>query len=246
MIAMAAELLGKSTRPVVFTGAGMSSESGMRTFRGKDGYWKQYSAMELASVEGLTGNPALVWQWYRERFMTTESLEPHGGYHALTLLEQRKGELPVVTQNIDGFHIRAGQTDVLEIHGSMRTVSCFGNCGYSCELTHDLVRVLPPLCPSCGGLLRPDIVLFGEPLPHKVLSRACSLAEQCDLMLVIGTTVKVWPAAGIPFTALESGARIIEINPERSELPRSENVVSLRRKAGEILPVLVEMCERLQ
>lgn len=222
----------------MFTGAGMSSESGMRTFRGEDGLWKEYSPEQLSSIQGLKDDPAVVWDWYRMRFMKTEGMKPHTGYLALTHLQDTKGALPVITQNVDGLHREAGQRDVLEIHGSMRSASCIDKCGFRTELNRELVKKLPPLCPDCGAVLKPDIVLFGEELPREVIVRAYNLAEECDLMLVIGTSVQVWPAAGIPFAALENGASVIEINPMRTELPRSENVISIRRKAGEILPVL--------
>lgn len=238
MIQRAVELIGKSLRPVVFTGAGMSSESGMRTFRGEDGLWKEYSPEKLSSIQGLTEDPKTVWEWYRMRFMRTEEIVPHAGYLALTALQDRKGSLPVITQNVDGLHRESGQTDVLEIHGSMRTASCIRKCGFSAGLDYALLEVLPPVCPACGSIMKPDIVLFGEPLPHQVIARAYQLAEECDVMLVIGTSVQVWPAAGIPFAALEAGAHIIEVNPSRTELPRSERVISIRRKAGEILPLL--------
>ena len=232
------ELIEKSVSPVVFTGAGMSSESGMRTFRGEDGLWKEFSPEKLSSIDGLIEDPAVVWDWYRMRFMRAEGVKPHRGYLALTALEKKKGSLPVITQNVDGLHREAGQTDVLEIHGSMRSASCIRKCGYATELNRELVLNLPPRCPDCGAILRPDIVLFGEPLPGKVISRAYDLSERCDLMLVIGTSVKVWPAAGIPFAALENGAFIIEVNPPRTELPRNERVISIRRNAGEILHLL--------
>lgn len=238
MIQRAMELIEKSERPVVFTGAGMSSESGMRTFRGEDGLWKEFSPEKLSSMEGLLADPKTVWEWYKMRFMRTEGVKPHRGYLALTALQNKKKSLPVITQNVDGLHREAGQTDVLEIHGSMRTASCIRKCGWTAELNRNLIQSLPPLCPGCGSILKPDIVLFGEPLPHEAISRAYRLAEECDLMLVIGTSVQVWPAAGIPFTALENQAYIIEINPSRTELPRSERVISIRRKAGEILPLV--------
>lgn len=238
MIQRAVELIEKSLKPVVFTGAGMSSESGMRTFRGENGLWKEYSPEKLSSIQGLMEDPKAVWDWYRMRFMRTEGVAPHAGYIALTALQGRKGSLPVITQNVDGLHREAGHTDVLEIHGSMRTASCMRKCGFSTILDHGLLETLPPICPSCGSIMKPDIVLFGEPLPHEVITRAYHLAEECDVMLVIGTSVQVWPAAGIPFAALEAGAHIIEVNPSRTELPRSERVISIRRKAGEILPLL--------
>jgi len=238
LILRAAELIENSRRPVVFTGAGMSSESGMRTFRGDDGLWQEYSPEKLSSIEGLLSDPVTVWEWYRMRFMRSNEVRPHPGYYALVELEKRKKHLPVITQNVDGLHREAGHRDVLEIHGSMRSASCVEKCGYNTGLTYELVEKLPPLCPDCGAVLKPDIVLFGEPLPQDFISRAYDLADRCDLMLVIGTSVKVWPAAGIPFAALDRGAHIIEINPSRTELPRSEMVISIRRKAGEILPFL--------
>lgn len=234
----AIELIQESRRPVVFTGAGMSSESGMRTFRGEDGLWREYSPEKLSSLEGLLADPGVVWEWYRMRFMKATGIVPHIGYEALTWLQKNKKTLPVVTQNVDGLHLESGQTDVLELHGSMRSASCVRKCGFSAPLRRELVEILPPVCPDCGAILKPDIILFGEPLDHATISRAYDLAGECDLMLVIGSSVQVWPAAGIPFTALENGAHIIEINPSRTELPRSERVVSIRRKAGEILPLL--------
>lgn len=238
MMQRAIELIENSAKPVVFTGAGMSSESGMRTFRGEDGLWAEYSPEKLSSIDGLLSDPEVVWEWYRMRFMRSADVRPHAGYFALVELEKRKKQLPVITQNVDGLHREAGQRDVLEIHGSMRSASCVKKCGFTTELNRKLVEKLPPSCPDCGAILKPDIVLFGEALPGKVISRAFDLAEGCDLMLVIGTSVQVWPAAGIPFAALEAGATIIEINPARTELPRSDRVVSIRRKAGEILPLL--------
>ena len=240
MIDRARELVEKSVRPVVFTGAGMSRESGMRTFRGEDGLWKDFDPEKLSSIRGLVEDPGTVWEWYRMRFMKTEGVKPHRGYIALTALQSRKGSLPVVTQNVDGLHRESGQRDVLEIHGSMRSASCIRKCGFTRELDRELVQSLPPLCPECGAVLRPDIVLFGEPLPHELISRAYSLAEECDLMIVVGTSVQVWPAAGVPFTAIENGAYIIEINPDPSELSGSDRVISIRGKAGEVLPLLME------
>ncbi len=243
MINKVQRLIKKSTNVVIFTGAGMSRESGIRTFRGEEGLWKQYKPEQLSSITGLQAQPELVWDWYKKRLITGEGVIPHRGYDALTHLQKLKGSLPVITQNVDGLHRLSGQTDVLELHGSMRTASCLVKCGFSTELTTDLLGSMPPHCPWCGNILRPDIVLFGEPLPAEVISRSYELADNCDLMLVIGTSVQVWPAAGIPFAALDNGATVIEINPAGTELPCNENVISVRRKAGEILPLLVGLKE---
>lgn len=243
MINRAIELIRNRLKPVVFTGAGMSRESGMRTFRGEEGLWKEYSPERLSSISGLREEPEVVWNWYKMRLMAGVGVKPHAGYRALTYLQNEKEHLPVITQNVDGLHRLSGQTDVLEIHGSMRTVSCLNRCGFSAELSPELLNHNPPLCPVCGTILRPDIVLFGESLPQETIVRSYELAEECDLLIVIGTSVQVWPAAGIPFAALENGADIIEINPARTELPHSESVISIRRKAGEILPLLVGLKE---
>ncbi len=245
MINRAIELIRKSKKPVIFTGAGMSRESGMRTFRGEDGLWKKYSPEKLSSISGLKADPEAVWNWYRMRLMTAKGVVPHAGYRALTHLQSVKGHLPVITQNVDGLHRLAGQTDVLEIHGSMRTASCMDKCGFSTELTSEIQKNSLPVCPDCGAILRPDIVLFGEALPAEIISRSYELAENCDLLIVIGTSVQVWPAAGIPFAALENRATIIEINPVQTELPHSDNVISIRRKAGEILPLLAGLKEKI-
>ena len=244
MISRAVELIRKSKRPVVFTGAGMSRESGMRTFRGEEGLWKEHSAEQLSSIAGLRADPERVWDWYKMRLIAGEGVVPHVGYKALSHLQSKKKNLPVITQNVDGLHRLAGQTDVLEIHGSMRTVSCLDKCGFSADLTPETVRNTPPLCPDCGAILRPDIVLFGEPLPQKIIEKSYELAEACDLIIVIGTSVQVWPAAGIPFAALENGASVIDINPVQTELPVTDQVISIRKKAGEILPLLVGMKEK--
>ena len=243
MINRAIELIRNRENPVVFTGAGMSSESGMRTFRGEEGLWKEYSPEQLSSISGLREEPEVVWDWYKMRLMAGVGVKPHAGYRALTYLQNLKGDLPVITQNVDGLHKLSGQTDVLEIHGSMRTASCLNKCGFSTELSPEIVKDAPPLCPVCGAILRPDIVLFGESLPQEAIVRSYELAEECDLLIVIGTSVQVWPAAGIPFAALENGVDVIEINPARTELPHSESVISVRRKAGEILPLLVGLKE---
>lgn len=241
MINKAKKLIENSGNIVVFTGAGMSSESGMRTFRGDEGLWREYSAEQLSSLEGIRENPKLVWEWYKMRFVAGDGIRPHVGYEALSLLQTKKEVLPVITQNVDGLHKMAGQKDVIEIHGSMRTASCINKCGYSTELLDDMFKVLPPKCKECNATLRPDIVLFGEQLPELAISRAFDLAESCDLMIVIGTSVQVWPAAGIPFAALKSGAEVIEINPVETALSQEKRTICFKAKAGEILPELVDM-----
>lgn len=226
---------------MVFTGAGMSSESGMATFRGRDGLWNRMSPEALSSIEGLRENPRMVWEWYGRRFLAGEDVKPHQGYRALVEMQNRKGRLPVVTQNVDGLHRAAGLSEVYELHGSMRTVRCLSECGYTTDFHGGLLLNPPPVCPDCGSVLRPDVVLFGEPLPRQALETGFSLAGGwADALLVVGTSMLVWPAAGIPWEALRVGAEVIEVNPEPTSLSRSPGVIWVPGRAAEVLPGLLE------
>ena len=238
----ARDLIDGCRSPVVFTGSGMSKESGIRTFRGEEGYWREYRAEDLATPVALHRDPELVWEWYRERLVAGEDIEPHAGYSALGSLQEAKGSMPVITKNVDGLHQKAGHLDVIELHGTLLTASCLEGCGNRVRLTPELLEELPPSC-VCGSWLRPDVVLFGEPLPFEPFSRALSLAESCDIMLVVGTSMVVYPAAGIPHAALASGAGVIEVNPEDTDFTGTPGVISLRGTAGDILPGLMgEAC----
>ncbi len=240
LIAEAADMIEAAGLLVVSTGAGMSRESGVRTFRGEDGFWKEYRAEDLASLEGIRRNPALVWEWYGERLKACQELEPHAGYYALARLQHGKGIFPLITQNVDGLHQKAGIEDVIELHGNLRTASCIDSCGApGVQMTADLFEKLPPRC-SCGSILRPAIVLFGEQLPEQVLKRAFRLADSCDLMLVIGTSMVVYPASSLPLIALRRGVKVIEINPEETPLSSLDGTLSLRGAAGRVLPEIVK------
>ncbi|MBD3277748.1 MAG: NAD-dependent protein deacylase [Candidatus Aegiribacteria sp.] len=236
----AAEMIADSRLPAVSTGAGMSRESGVRTFRGQEGFWKEYRAEDLASRKGLQKDPVLVWEWYRERLMATEDLKPHSGYAALKRIQRKKGKLPIITQNVDGLHQKAGLTDVIELHGSLRTASCLDQCGApKSRMDDDLFRELPPRCP-CGSILRPDVVLFGEQLPRDALERAFHIAGTCDLMLVIGTSMVVYPASSLPLIALRRRVNVIEINTEETPLTEMEGTVHISGAAGTVLPEIVK------
>ena len=240
-ILKAAGMIKTAGLTVVSTGAGMSRESGVRTFRGEDGFWREHRAEDLASLEGIRRNPELVWEWYRERLKACQELEPHAGYYALARIQNEKETLPLITQNVDGLHQKAGIKDVIELHGSLRTASCMDCCGASgTRMTEELFEKLPPRC-SCGSILRPDVVLFGEQLPEEALIRAFQLAESCDLMIVIGTSMVVYPASSLPLIALRRGAQVIEINPEETPLSSFEGTLSLRGTAGSILPEIVKV-----
>lgn len=235
----ARRLISSSRRISAFTGAGMSRDSGLKTFRGADGYWRQHRAQDLATPEALFRDPVLVWEWFRDRLAARRGVAPHAGYAALVALEVRAGGMTVITQNIDGLHRESGSRDVIELHGSIRTASCVSERIRRFPITEELLADLPPRCP-CGALLRPDVVLFGEPLPRLELSRAFDTARRCDLMLVIGSSLVVQPAASIPFAALSSGAAVIEINPESTDLSEVAGVTSIRGTAAVILPEVID------
>ncbi len=208
LIQVAARRLTTIRRLVVLTGSGVSRESGIATFRdAQAGLWAKYDPMALATREGFLRDPKMVWEWYSYRFGMVESAQPNPGHFAIAELEKLIPQVVVVTQNIDGLHQAAGSSDVVELHGSIRRYKCLE--GLHTGFTRaDLVGQveLPPRCPHCGDLLRPDVVWFGEMLPTDALNRAFDLSRECDAMLVVGTSGAVQPAASLPGVA-ERGAR---------------------------------------
>ena len=201
---------------VAFTGAGISAESGIPTFRGKDGLWSKYDPTKLASPWGFQENPKLVWEWYKWRMSMIMNAKPNPAHYTLALLEKMHILKSIITQNIDGLHQKAGSLNVIEIHGNIWKVKCTV-CNYRSRLIEPPESV-PPHCPKCGAILRPDVVWFGEPLPEDEWSRAIGEASRCDVMLVIGTSGVVMPAALIPNIAKSKGAIIVEINPETTPI----------------------------
>jgi NAD-dependent deacetylase len=225
---------------VVFTGAGVSKESGIPTFREpQTGLWARYDPMQLATREGYLSDPPLVWEWYEHRFGMVDEAVPNAGHLAIAELERLLPRVVVVTQNIDGLHQRAGSHDVIELHGSMHRLKCISerHTGFR-RADFAGTDVKPPRCPQCGDLLRPDVVWFGEALPHEELQRAFALARACDAMLVVGTSGLVQPAATVPLLATRTGAAVIDVNPLRDELSRVADVF-LQGPGGEVLPRLV-------
>jgi NAD-dependent deacetylase len=203
-------------RVVVLTGAGISAESGVPTFRGSGGLWERYSIEDLATPEGFARDPVLVWRWYEWRRTAVRNAEPNAAHRAIAELEHRSvlDELTVVTQNVDELHWRAGSRNVIELHGSIVRVRCTKGCGSSQR--PEGFEDLPPRC-DCGALLRPDVVWFGEALSTELLVRAAEAARRADLLLVVGTSAVVYPAAGIAHYAT---GRTVEINTERTEYSR--------------------------
>lgn len=241
-LARAAEWLAGAGRVLVSTGAGMSRESGIPTFRdAMEGLWAEFDPQELATEAGFRRNPRRVWSWYAWRRHKVGEADPHPGYFALVELEPLVPALTIVTQNVDGLHAAAGSRDVVELHGSLRRVKCLDHHHpFAAEPAGDGVQAEtdPPPCPVCGSPLRPDVVWFGEMLPERAVERAWALAAECDVLLLVGTSGTVWPAAELPHVAKGAGARVIEVNPEPSELTGVADVF-LQGRAGEVLPRLV-------
>jgi NAD-dependent deacetylase len=237
--AQARALIEQSTALAVLTGAGISAESGIPTFRDAlTGLWENFRPEELATPEAFEANPKLVWDWYAWRRERVVSAVPNAGHRALVEMERRcqarEVDFTLVTQNVDGLHGAAGSRRVVELHGNIRRVKCFAN-HHAVETWAASETV--PSCPQCGSLLRPDVVWFGEVLPHEALAAAVAAARTCDVFLCVGTSTVVEPAASLPFLALQAGARVIEVNPQETSLTRLASV-SLRGNAGEILPRL--------
>jgi len=221
----------------VLTGAGISAESGVPTFRGKDGLWRNYRAEELATPQAFHRDPGLVWEWYNMRREKVAAVKPNAAHYALADLENKVRDFTLIPQNVDGLHIQAGSRNILELHGNIWKVRCTG-CGEISENHHIPIEILPR-CKNCGGLLRPHIVWFGEMLPQDVLSAASSALNRCEVLLVIGTSGIVQPAASMASQAKSAGAYVVEINIDQT--PNTGLVDDeLIGKAGEIVPLLAE------
>jgi NAD-dependent deacetylase len=232
----AAGLLAGATRVSALTGAGISAESGVPTFRGADGLWKTYRAETLATPEAFARDPALVWEWYDWRRGLIAPVRPNAGHAVLAGWERRFEGFALITQNVDGLHARAGSTSVIELHGNIWKLRCTRE-GTVEECRDTPLARIPPVCAGCGALLRPHVVWFGEALDPAVLDRAFAVAAASRAMLVIGTSAVVEPAASLPRVAARAGAKIIEINVEPTPLTPLADVF-LPGRAGEILPLL--------
>lgn len=233
-VATARQWLAQANSIAVLTGAGISAESGIPTFRGPGGLWRSFRPEELATPEAFTRDPRLVWEWYLWRRSIIAGAEPNAGHLALARLEARFGDrFTLVTQNVDGLHDRAGSRRILKIHGDIWLTRC-NCCVYQRRDRVGASEPLPPICPECEGPLRPGVVWFGETLPRIVWAEAERAVAQSDLLLVVGTSALVYPAAGL----LQQARRVVEINLE--ETPYSEKVaLSLRGACGQILPRLI-------
>ena len=227
----------KGSKKIVFvTGAGISQESGIPTFRGKDGYWRRYDPMKLASIDAFYDDPKLVWEWYEDRRKNILSVKPNEGHFAISQMEEFK-DVVVLTQNIDGLHQRSGSTNVLELHGSIIRIKCTV-CDFTDNITENF-ESLPPKC-KCGSMLRPDVVWFGEPLPQNIWQSAIKEASICDVMIIVGTSLVVSPANTLPVYAKQNGAILIEVNPEKTVMS-NDMALSIQATSVGVLPKMLSI-----
>lgn len=237
---IAAELIRKlatAKSVAVLTGAGISAESGVPTFRdAQTGLWANFRPEDLATPRAFRRNPKLVWEWYAWRRKLVAKAQPNAGHLALAELEKRFAAFHLITQNVDGLHQRAGSQNVIELHGNITRTKCFDEGTLVTEWKDG--GEVPPRCPRCGGWLRPDVVWFEEPMPEAELAAAVRASATCDVFFSIGTSALVYPAADLPFQARRHGATIVEVNPQPTPLTEEAQFV-LTGPAGEVLPELV-------
>jgi len=245
LIDKAADLIRGAQYLAVLTGAGVSAESGVPTFRDKDGLWDKYDVTTLATLDAFLADPAFVWKWYDWRRTLIVKVAPNPAHDAIAKLEARmklaeKG-FALITQNIDNLHRLAGSSDPIELHGNIWKVRCLKSCRKGAapfDLLDSPLKEIPPKCPHCGGIVRPHIVWFGEMLDPEDIRRAFEAAAQADVMIVVGTSNLVYPSAALPYHVMEDGGKVIEVNLGVTGLSGDADVV-LTGPAGEILPKLV-------
>ncbi|MBI4534793.1 MAG: NAD-dependent deacylase [Ignavibacteriae bacterium] len=241
------ERLIEARRIVALTGAGVSAESGVPTFRGNDGIWSRFKPEELATVDAFMKNPQLVWEWYAHRKKIIASIQPNAGHVALARMEEMFEQFVLVTQNIDNLHRRAGSKTVLELHGNIERNYCM-KCGSIFANDEVTIQAGAPRCEkkyeglSCDGLVRPDVAWFGELIPEDQWKQSARAAESADVFLSIGTSGVVYPAASLPLIAKRSGAYLVEVNTERTALSDLADEF-LEGASGVVLPAL---CDRLK
>jgi NAD-dependent deacetylase len=247
-----AELILETQPCVVLTGAGISTESGIPDFRSATGIWRSYDPMEYATIDAFRRDPVKVWDFYSKRLGVLQEARPNRAHVALAELEQRGLVEAVITQNVDRLHEMAWEmasgsglsltprrSNLVEVHGSLRTASCLG-CGHS-EQFERVVELLPvPTCERCGAALKPDVVMFGELLPERELARASELARHAGLLLVIGSSLEVYPVAGLPDEALAAGAKLGIVNKDPTPYDRRADIV-IHAAAGETLDAVLAM-----
>ncbi|MBI5267041.1 MAG: NAD-dependent deacylase [candidate division Zixibacteria bacterium] len=226
----------------MLTGAGISAESGVPTFRSADGLWNKFKPEELASMAAFVANPKMVWEWYNWRRELIANVKPNAGHFAIAELSALLPRFTLVTQNVDGLHALAGSRNIVELHGNIGRSKC-SDCGLlvpeDCHIDPSAI----PACRGCGGKIRPDVVWFGEMLDPNIIDAAFREAERCDLFLSVGTSALVHPAATLPVVAKRHGATLIEVNLEPTPLSAMADI-SVQGKSGDVLPVVVEALKR--
>ncbi len=221
----------------MLTGAGVSSESGVPTFRdAQTGLWAKFSPEELATPSAFRRNPKLVWEWYAWRRKLVADAQPNPAHIALVEMERLFPDFHLLTQNVDGLHQHAGSRNVIELHGNLTRTKCFAEGTIVASWTD--TGEVPPRCPNCGGLLRPDVVWFEEPMPEAEMEQALRASTDCEVFLSVGTSTVVYPAASLPFEAKRSGATVVEINPQATPFTAQAHF-TLAGAAGVVLPELV-------
>ena len=239
LIQRAAKDILHSKKTIAFTGAGISVESGIPDFRGAQGLWQKYDPEEYAHIHAFQSNPDKVWMMLKDMFLLIMEAKPNPAHRGLADLEQMGYLSSVITQNVDGLHQAAGSRNVIEFHGTHRTLSCL-KCSTTIDGTSLKMEDLPARCSRCSSLLKPDVVFFGEPIPWEAQVMSFKESKSCNAVLVIGTSAVVYPAASIPITAKERGATVIEINTEATPLTGQISDYLICGSAGEIIPAIVE------
>lgn len=240
----AARMLHQARSVVALTGAGISVESGIPPFRGKGGLWETIDPIEFAHIESFLRDPQRVWEVLIKGMKDVlDTARPNAAHLGLARMERLGKPVAIITQNVDGLHQEAGSSDVIEFHGNFAWQRCM-DCGWRVETAHVSLSALPPRC-DCGGVMRPECVFFGEPIPPQHLARSQDLSAACDLMLVIGTSAEVYPAAHMPVIAKQNGAAVVEFNREPTPLTASVSDILLRGRAGDMVSAVADRLEAL-
>lgn len=232
----AKEIIDKASRITVLTGAGISAESGIPTFRGEQGFWRQQRPEDIATPQAFWRDPKFVWEWYDLRRQTIKEARPNSGHYAIVDLENQKPSFNLITQNIDGLHQLAGNRNMIELHGNIWQIRCT-KCGNVEENYEVPIKELPPNCRKCSALGRPNVVWFGEMIPMAAIDKSLIAIEQCEVMLIVGTSGVVEPAASMGLVAKQTGKIVIEINVEPT-VNSSFYDLTILGKSGEILPLI--------
>jgi len=222
---------------IALTGAGISTESGIPDFRGKNGIWSKYDINEYGTIESFIKNPSKIWKFFEEMIDGFKNAKPNIAHIALAEMEKEGIVKAIITQNVDNLHAKAGSKNIIEFHGNFSKLKCI-KCGRKFDMEEEM-----RIC-GCGGLVKPDMIMFGEEIPKDAIEKSFELAEKCDLILVIGTSCSVYPAAYIPVIAKRNGAKIVEINVEDTEITHLADYV-LRGKCSEIISKILEEIKNL-